>query len=385
MRRVDLRARDQRRQVLRRGSAVQHRRVDSREIRELLRGRRLEIGRHREQVVVTRRIQERDFRAALRRLAHAMRQHRRFAAQVRADHQQRVELIDVGDREPTQARRRRIGILVADIRLAQAMIDVGRTQRTRQAAQQIEFFDGAELRSPGSRDPAPAAFNPFAAVSSATSQLTRFHSPAFAHHGCLEAVGAVDALVAVAIAVGDPGLVDGFVGTRHHAHQPAAQHVPEDVGADAVVRRHQRGLRHFPGARAIAERLGIERAHRAQVDDVARELVFDGALDVGADLHVLAAARGAELLDAGDLGGEAHAARAVNAARHVGGHQRTQVLVLDHALAFVEARHVAAEAHGQILQLALATLVADRAIERMVDEQEFHGRLLGPDGLRATW
>ena len=113
--------------------------------------------------------------------------------------------------------------------------------------------------------------------------------------------------------------------------------------------------------------------------------MLDGAFDVGADFHVLATAGGAELLDAGDVLAETHAARAVNAARHVGGDQRPEVLVLHHALALVETRRVAAEAHGEILQLALAALVADRAVERMIDEQELHGRLLRADGLRATW
>jgi hypothetical protein len=89
------------------------------------------------------------------------------------------------------------------------------------------------------------------------------------------------------------------------------------------------------------------------------------------------------LLDAGDVLAEAHAARAVDAARHVGGHKRADVLVLHHALALIETRGVAAEAHGEVLQLALATLVADRAIQRVVDEQEFHRRLLRANGLGA--
>jgi hypothetical protein len=42
-----------------------------------------------------------------------------------------------------------------------------------------------------------------------------------------------------------------------------------------------------------------------------------------------------------------------------------------------------AVAHGQILQLALAALVADRAVQRVVDEQELHHRLLRLDGLVA--
>ena len=54
------------------------------------------------------------------------------------------------------------------------------------------------------------------------------------------------------------------------------------------------------------------------------------------------------------------------------------------ALALGEARDVAAEAHRQILQLALPALIADRAVERMIDEQEFHGGALRADRLAAT-
>jgi hypothetical protein len=48
------------------------------------------------------------------------------------------------------------------------------------------------------------------------------------------------------------------------------------------------------------------------------------------------------------------------------------ILVGDDALAFDETADGTAKSKRQILQLALATLVADRAIQRMVDEQEFH-------------
>jgi hypothetical protein len=104
--------------------------------------------------------------------------------------------------------------------------------------------------------------------------------------------------------------------------------------------------------------------------------VVDAALDEGADLGVLATPRGAQFLDAGDVLAEAHAARAMDAARHVGGDQRPDVLVLDDPLALGIARDVPAEAHREVLQFALATLVADRAIERVVDQQELHRRLL---------
>src|SRR6202162_3003909 len=194
------------------------------------------------------------------------------------------------------------------------------------------------------------------------------------------AVVAVDALVAEPVTIGDPGLIDLLARARYHAHEAAAQHVAEELRADPVVRRHQRILRHLPAAAAVTERLAVERADRAQIDDVARELVIDAALDVGADLHVLATAGGPHLLNARDVLAEAHAARAVNAARHVGRDQGTQVLVLDHALALDEARYVAAEAERQILQLAFPALIADRAVERVIDEQELHRRALRAEG-----
>src|SRR6185312_13208138 len=92
----------------------------------------------------------------------------------------------------------------------------------------------------------------------------------------------------------------------------------------------------------------------------------------------------AELLDAGDLLREADAAGAVDAARHVGGDEGTEVLVLHRALALAEAGDVPAETDRQVLQLALATLIADRAVERMVDQQELHGGALRADGPRRV-
>src|SRR5690606_33099389 len=127
-----------------------------------------------------------------------------------------------------------------------------------------------------------------------------------------------------------------------------------------VVRAHALAAREFPGARAVAEGLAGERAHRADVDHVARELGVDRVADEGLDLGVLATVAHAELHDAGHFLAEAHAARAVDAAAHLRhGDQRAHVLLEHHALFFLVARAGAAVAHGQVLQLALAALVAD--------------------------
>jgi hypothetical protein len=104
----------------------------------------------------------------------------------------------------------------------------------------------------------------------------------------------------------------------------------------------------------------------------------------GGDLGVLAAVLHAEFHHAGHLLAEAHAAGAVDAAAHLlHRDQRADILVEDDSLFFAVARGRAAVADGQILQLALPALVADGAIERVVDEQELHHRLLGLDGLVA--
>src|SRR5690606_7180047 len=128
----------------------------------------------------------------------------------------------------------------------------------------------------------------------------------------------------------------------------------------------------LPRAGAETERLVGQRADRAHVDDVAGQFALDRTADIGADLHAVAAIHATQLVGAGELGGDADAAGAVDAARHVAGHQRPEVLVGHDAFALGEAADRAAITHGQILQLALAALIADRAIQRVVDQQELH-------------
>src|SRR4029079_13163075 len=143
-----------------------------------------------------------------------------------------------------------------------------------------------------------------------------------------QAVLGIERVAAETVAVGDPALVYFFVVARDDAPQFPAQHVPEEIAARAVVSADERLRDHLPGPRAETVRLVVERADRAEIDDVARELVVDALLDVRADLHLVAAARRAELLDAGDLRAEAHAARALDAARHIGRDERPETLRL---------------------------------------------------------
>ena len=103
-----------------------------------------------------------------------------------------------------------------------------------------------------------------------------------------------------------------------------------------------------------------------------RKLARQRLLEIGGDLHILAAADRADILDAGDLLHEADAAGAVDAAGHDRLDDRTHIFLGDRALVLVVALVAAAVGDRLVLQVAFAALVADRAIERMVDQQEFH-------------
>ena len=80
-------------------------------------------------------------------------------------------------------------------------------------------------------------------------------------------------------------------------------------------------------------------------------------------------------VDTGDLGGETHAACAVDAAGHVVLTNGPMFLSDDRALVLAIARMVEAVAHGLVLKVAFAALVADRAVKRVIDQQEFHDPL----------
>src|SRR3989475_403657 len=114
------------------------------------------------------------------------------------------------------------------------------------------------------------------------------------------------------------------------------------------------------------------------VDQVAGELGLQHVVDEGDDLRVLPPSGEAELHLAGDLLPEAYAARALNAAAHLlRGDQRPELLAQHDALFLGVARVAGAVADREVLQLAFAALVADRAVERVVDQQELHHPVLG--------
>src|SRR5262249_62127372 len=106
------------------------------------------------------------------------------------------------------------------------MIDVVALERAREARAQVELLE----RRGGAHEDAEAARALAQALGDRDQRglpVALDPLPAAAHPGPKQAVAAVDALVAEAGAVGEPGLVDGLVLARHDAHQAPAQHVTE--------------------------------------------------------------------------------------------------------------------------------------------------------------
>src|SRR6185312_10088019 len=159
---------------------------------------------------------------------------------------------------------------------------------------------------------------------------------------------------------------------RQDAHHFAPARVDADRRAERIHDVEGFGVLELPRARNKRPRPVRQRADRAQIVHIRRQLRENAAIEVGGDLHVLAAADGAQLLDAGNFRHEADATRAVYAPVHERLDQRADVLFFDSALVLDVARAAKAVGHRLVLQVALTTLIADRAVERMVDQQEFH-------------
>ena len=319
-----------------------------------------------------------------RRLPQAMGDERMVLAQRGSDHKRPVERVQLRDRHAQPWRPGALGVH-AEIRLAQPEVRVARGKFARELAQQEQLLERlvGRRQRPDACGTVPIAYAPQLAGDEIERDLPLDLLPGAAplQHGPGKTLLGIEALVGEAVLVRKPALVDGLVLAGQYAHHAVLLDLHGQVGAQPAMRAHRGPAGEFPRARRVAEGLGGERPDGAQIDHVARQLRVHRFADESDDLRVLAAADHAQLHDARDLLPEAHAARAMDAARHVGGDERAQVLLGHHALRLLVARAARPVADREVLQLAFAALVADRAVERVIDEQEFHDAVLRGDRL----
>src|SRR5665213_1879393 len=141
-------------------------------------------------------------------------------------------------------------------------------------------------------------------------------------------------------------------------------------------------LLEVPRTRLEAVRCRGQRPYRADLDGVAREVRVERLRRERRDLDQVATSGHVDLGVAGDLVGEPRAARALDAAFTI---EFDEVADLDRlgpvTLLLYEPALPWTVRERLVLERALPTLVADRAVQRVVDEQKLEYALLGFSGL----
>ncbi len=206
--------------------------------------------------------------ALARDLADARGDQRRFPAEVGADQQDHVRVLDAGDGR-VEIRPRRGCSRRRPARSA--------APRAGSSPAPASSFFAAYIVSASSRSPAiaatfaPAFFRRLAKICSASSQLASRELALLAHPRPVEPV-ADQRVDMVARLVADPLLVHVLVDAREDAHHLALADVEADVRADRVHHVDARHAAQLP--RPLLEQLRLlqQRADRAHVDQVAGEL-----------------------------------------------------------------------------------------------------------------
>src|SRR4029079_7958785 len=201
-------------------------------------------------------------------------------------------------------------------------------------------------------------------------------------HG--EAVVAVDRFPVEPATVAQPAPVDRVAVDAEVAYDVISTRL--DHGAAPHRTRRARALRlvEIPRACLEAVRLRGERTDRADLHRVAAEVADEGLVGEREDLRVVATAGEADQRVTGDLVGETRATVAQDAALPVEQHQiADRDRLFEVPLLLDVPALTGAMAEGLVLQRALAALVADRAVERMVRQEQFDDAFLGLERGRA--
>ena len=184
--------------------------------------------------------------------------------------------------------------------------------------------------------------------------------------------------------VAQPALVDLGVVAREDPLDLALARRRADVAADRAEAADGGDVLDLPRPRLEAVLRRGERADRAELDHVAAERRAVALVLEGRDQRLGAAVPRDELPVLGDVGREARAAVAEDAALAVErDRRRDRDRLVERALRKRHPRLARAVLERQVLERALAALVADRAVERVVDEDELERRVLALGRLRG--
>ena len=207
-----------------------------------------------------------------------------------------------------------------------------------------------------------------------------------ADHRPLDPVLAGDEVEAEAAAGAERLEVHPVVPFRAHSHELAFACAHGELAAGAAMGADRVGLGEVPGAGLVAVGDAHKGADRADLHAVAALVAAVEAAREAGDRGVHALLDGAERHRPDHLLAHPHAPLALDAAVHVHNDDGAEldVLRVEDPLRLAEPADPRAVGHHHVLQLALAALVADRAVERMVGEQHVEHEGAGIDHPRRV-
>ena len=200
-------------------------------------------------------------------------------------------------------------------------------------------------------------------------------------HRRRHAVGCVERGIGEAAAVADPALVDLRVVAAEDAPHLALADRGARVAAGRAEAADRGDVLDLPRPRLEAVLGRGERADRAELDHVPGERRAVRLVLERGDQGLRAAVPRDQLAVLRDVLGEARAAVAEDAALAVErDRRRDRDRLVERPLVERHPRRAWPVAERQVLERALAALVADGAVERVVDEDELERRVLGLSG-----
>ncbi len=186
-------------------------------------------------------------------------------------------------------------------------------------------------------------------------------------------VGAVDVSVTKPAAVTEEVAVNLTVVAVFDAANLAVAFPGADVATDRALVADAGGILQVPlSGVVIGMTLVGEHPSGADFGEVAGERAFQCAFGVSSEVDVVPGTKGAQIGATGVVIVKAHAPVAGNAAVHFVGDERPQVLVAASALVEPVAAAVMAGHYRHVLQVAMAALLAHRAVVGVIDHQPLH-------------
>ena len=318
------------------------------------------------------RVQHDDAGSPRRGLAQAKVQDRHLLLGVEARHQDHLRALDVAIRDGA-GRGCDERLCVAAAGVAPVIEVVGAEHGARELRQRVVVL----VHQPAAREERDA--RPLRPAGDPGERLAERGGlqAVVAHEGRGQSPRIVGEPQRVPALVAQPRVVDLELVPREVADDLPATDVDAEVAAAAAVWADAVGGGEVERPRGEAVRRGRERADGADLDGVAAERRRE--VLAGRDRDLLGGAPRIQLDEpvAADLVAEAGTARAQHAALAVEAHQRRQRHGLGVGALGLDVTALArTERHGLILQRALPAAVADRTVQRVVQQQELEVRHL---------